>query len=75
MNSLHPVGKSADEATKEGCLAMTQRAGGTAGAITLSSRGKIGIGFTSKRLAWAYQLGNKLCSGIEKDQILCEEVQ
>ncbi|KAJ9585770.1 hypothetical protein L9F63_002407 [Diploptera punctata] len=67
-------GKTAEEATKEGCLTMTQRVGDTAGAITISCRGDIGISFTSKRMAWAYQCGNRLCSGIEKDQNICEDL-
>ena len=67
------LGKSTNEATLDGCKAMTDRVGSSAGAITVSNKGEIGIGFTSDRMAWAYQCRGKVCSGIDKDDKFCED--
>jgi len=52
---------------------MTERVGSSAGAITISNKGEVGIGFTSQRMAWAYQRGGRVYSGIEKDDQFCED--
>jgi beta-aspartyl-peptidase (threonine type) len=70
---LFLLGKSASEATLDGCTAMTKRVGNTAGAITVSNRGEVGISFTSERMAWAYQMGGKVYSGINKEDKFCED--
>jgi beta-aspartyl-peptidase (threonine type) len=67
------LGKSASEATAYGCAAMTKRVGNTAGAITVSNKGEVGISFTSERMSWAYQRRGKLYSGIEKEDQFCED--
>jgi len=66
-------GKSTNEATVAGCRAMTKRVGSSAGAITVSNKGDVGIGFTSDRMAWAYQRRGKIYSGIDKDDEFCED--
>lgn len=41
--------------------------GDTAGAITVSNKGDIGIGFISKRMAWAYKKGDEpVIGGVNK---------
>jgi beta-aspartyl-peptidase (threonine type) len=72
-NTFVLLGKSATEATTYGCTAMTERVGNTAGAITLSNRGEVGISFTSYRMAWAYQRRGKVYSGIDKEDHFCED--
>ncbi|XP_054261832.1 probable isoaspartyl peptidase/L-asparaginase GA20639 isoform X2 [Macrosteles quadrilineatus] len=67
-------GKSAQEGTKDQCEGMTKRLNNTGGAITISSRGEVGVFFTSKRMAWAYQLGDELHYGIEHGQHLVDKV-
>jgi beta-aspartyl-peptidase (threonine type) len=52
---------------------MTKRVGSSAGAITVSSKGEVGIGFTSDRMAWAYQRSGKVYSGIDKNDQFCED--
>jgi beta-aspartyl-peptidase (threonine type) len=52
---------------------MTERVGDSAGAITISNKGEVGIGFTSDRMAWAYQRGGKVCSGVGRDDHFCED--
>jgi len=52
---------------------MTERVGCTAGAITVSNKGEVGIGFTTDRMAWAYQCRGKVYSGIKKDDQFCED--
>lgn len=52
---------------------MTARLNNTAGAITLSNKGEVGIHFSSKRMSWAYVKGNNLFYGIEHGQTLSEK--
>ncbi|KAF2879445.1 hypothetical protein ILUMI_26725 [Ignelater luminosus] len=61
-------GKSADQATIDTINAMTAKLNNTAGAITVSKTGEIGIAFSSKRMAWAYRQGNEVHYGIERGQ-------
>ncbi|XP_069691696.1 isoaspartyl peptidase/L-asparaginase-like isoform X4 [Periplaneta americana] len=72
---LMKQGKFANEATKDACEAMTERVGDTAGAITLSNKGEVGISFTSRRMAWAYVTGENICYGIEQNDETCENVK
>ncbi|XP_038212277.1 probable isoaspartyl peptidase/L-asparaginase GA20639 isoform X2 [Zerene cesonia] len=57
-------------ATKTAVEGMTSRLNNTAGAITLSKMGDIGIHFSSRRMAWAYIKNKKLMYGINHNQIL-----
>lgn len=52
---------------------MTSRLKNTAGAITLSKTGDVGISFSSKRMAWAYIKSKKIFYGIEKNEVHEEE--
>lgn len=49
---------------------MTTRLDNTAGAITLSKKGEVGVHFSSQRMAWAYLKDNKIIYGIDHGQIL-----
>lgn len=51
---------------------MTARLNNTAGAITLSNKGEVGVHFSSKRMSWAYVKDNKILYGIEHGQVLEE---
>lgn len=51
---------------------MTSKLKNTAGAITLSKNGNVGIHFSSKRMAWAYVKNNLILYGIEQNEILEE---
>ncbi|XP_022918585.1 isoaspartyl peptidase/L-asparaginase [Onthophagus taurus] len=62
------AGKSAQEATEICVNKMLKRLENTAGAITLSVKGEIGIAFSSNRMSWAYQIGNMLHFGINKNE-------
>ncbi|XP_046959528.1 probable isoaspartyl peptidase/L-asparaginase GA20639 [Vanessa cardui] len=70
---LMQSGNDANTATKLAVNGMTERLKNTAGAITLSKSGDVGINFSSKRMAWAYIRSNKIYFGIEKDEILEED--
>ncbi|KAK4874841.1 hypothetical protein RN001_014201 [Aquatica leii] len=61
-------GKSAQEATTKSIKAMTEQLHKTAGAITLSKGGNIGIDFSSKSMSWAYITKKQLHYGIEHEQ-------
>ncbi|XP_074026297.1 isoaspartyl peptidase/L-asparaginase isoform X1 [Leptinotarsa decemlineata] len=61
-------GKGVQISTEQSLKKMTERLKNTAGAITLSKIGETGIYFTSNRMAWAYQQGNKIHFGIEQNQ-------
>nr|AEE61641.1 unknown [Dendroctonus ponderosae] len=60
--------KSASDATNETLNQMTLKLKHTAGAITLSKTGEVGIGFTSEGMSWAYRKKSELHYGIEKGQ-------
>ncbi|KAL7028146.1 hypothetical protein ACKWTF_005737 [Chironomus riparius] len=61
------LGEDAQTATEIACKNMTDRFLGTGGAITIDNKGKVGVSFTSRRMAWAYQKLNMMHYGIEKD--------
>lgn len=67
------AGKSAQDATRDQCEGMTRRLNNTGGAITISHTGEVGVFFTTRRMAWAYQLGEELHYGIEPGQHLIEK--
>ena len=52
---------------------MTSRLRNTAGAITLSKDGDVGVHFSSKRMSWAYVKEGKIFYGIEPGEILQEK--
>lgn len=54
---------------------MTEILEGTGGAITIDNKGLVGVSFTSKRMAWAYQKNDVVFYGIEKDEIHSETIQ
>ncbi|XP_073977877.1 isoaspartyl peptidase/L-asparaginase-like [Rhodnius prolixus] len=68
-------GLSAEYATIKACQDMTSRVGKTAGAITVSNKGEVGIGFTSKRMSWAYQIGDEIHYGIDQGQHLVQKAE
>lgn len=61
-------GKSAQAATQTNLDKMTGRLKNTAGAITLSPKGDVGIYFTSNRMSWAYRTKDHLHFGIEHNE-------
>lgn len=65
---LMQSGLDPKEATELALTNMKNRTGGTAGAITLSNKGQVGIHFNSKRMAWAYVRGGEVHSGINPDE-------
>lgn len=52
---------------------MTDRLKYTAGAITLDTKGDVGIHFTSLKMAWTYRKGNKIYSGIRHGDNFVED--
>ncbi|KAK9506022.1 hypothetical protein O3M35_008038 [Rhynocoris fuscipes] len=72
LNSMQK-GMSAGNATPIICGEMTRKMGNTGGAITVSNTGEVGIGFTTKRMAWAYQKGDEIHYGIDHGQHLVEK--
>lgn len=67
--------KSAHDATNQVLERMTERLKNTAGAITLSKTGDVGIGFTSRRMSWAYRKTNEIHYGIEHGQHEIETIK
>ncbi|XP_068631767.1 probable isoaspartyl peptidase/L-asparaginase CG7860 [Battus philenor] len=68
-------GDSAYTATKIAVTGMTSVLNNTAGAITLSKDGDVGLSFSSKKMSWAYIKDEKLFYGIEHDEVLEENYQ
>ncbi|XP_073945454.1 probable isoaspartyl peptidase/L-asparaginase GA20639 isoform X2 [Choristoneura fumiferana] len=66
-------GTHADIATKKSVIGMTERLNNTAGAITLSKDGDVGVHFSSKRMSWAYIRDTEIYYGIEPDEVLKEK--
>ncbi|XP_031332638.1 isoaspartyl peptidase/L-asparaginase-like [Photinus pyralis] len=56
-------GKTAQKATTDCVQRMTERLHNTAGAITLSKDGDVGIGFSTEHMSWAYIKDNELHYG------------
>ncbi|KAL1497460.1 hypothetical protein ABEB36_008427 [Hypothenemus hampei] len=75
LKTMQYENKSADEATKETLKKMTAKLHNTAGAITISKDGEVGIGFTTDRMSWAYRKGNQYHYGIEPDQDFTKELE
>ena len=74
ISRMELLGSSAQEATQVSLEEMRKRTQGTAGAITIDAQGGVGIYWTSEKMAWAYQKGDKVYSGIsEKINNLCED--
>lgn len=68
------LNESAQTATEKVLHEMTERLTYTAGAITLNTKGEVGIHFTSQKMAWAYRKGNKMHSGIRIGDNFIEDV-
>ncbi|KAJ8974889.1 hypothetical protein NQ317_011735 [Molorchus minor] len=62
------TGTNADDSTKQCIETMTKRLNNTAGAITLSNKGDVGIGFSTNRMSWCYLKRNELHYGIDRDE-------
>jgi beta-aspartyl-peptidase (threonine type) len=60
------LGEDVQTACDRACQAMTDRLQQTAGVIALDKRGNVGIAFTTKNMAWAYQKGDEIYSGVDK---------
>lgn len=66
---------SAQQATDEACREMTERLTGTGGAITIDAQGRLGISWTSKRMAWAYTKGEDIVYGVDHDKEMKEPLK
>lgn len=61
-------------ASENSCKKMLIDFKGTGGTIGIDRNGQVGIAFTSQRMAWAYQRGNKLNFGIKSRDNFSQEV-
>ncbi|XP_055587956.1 probable isoaspartyl peptidase/L-asparaginase GA20639 [Uranotaenia lowii] len=75
LKRIELLGEDAQKATENACKAMTERLIGTAGAITIDKEGKVGVAFTSTRMAWAYRQKSMMKYGIEQGQLLEEKLE
>ncbi|XP_013111931.2 probable isoaspartyl peptidase/L-asparaginase GA20639 [Stomoxys calcitrans] len=71
---IEHFGMSAQDATAKVLEEMTHRFNQTAGVISIDGKGNLGIYFTSRRMSWAYQRGEELHYGIDKDEDIVEIV-
>lgn len=55
---------SAQEATEKVLNEMTARFNETGGVVAIDAKGKVGIHFTSKHMAWAYRRGSEMHYGL-----------
>lgn len=75
MSRMEYLDESATAATQFVLEAMTKRLTFTAGAITIDRHGEPGWYFTSKKMAWAYQRGNEMHSGIRLGDDFVDRVE
>lgn len=68
-------GMDAQSATVQAVEGMTSRLKNTAGAITLSPKGDVGVHFSSKRMSWGYIKKNTIFYGIEHGEVLEEDYE
>ncbi|XP_017475553.1 PREDICTED: probable isoaspartyl peptidase/L-asparaginase GA20639 [Rhagoletis zephyria] len=68
LASIRYENMTAKEAASQVLNDMTQRFGQTAGVISIDKNGNLGIDFTSTRMSWAYQRGDELHYGVDKDE-------
>lgn len=74
INRIEFLNVDAQTATRDALQEMTRRTKGTAGAITVDHKGRVGIFWTSEKMAWAYQKGDKVYSGISSAiNDICED--
>ncbi|KAH8387598.1 hypothetical protein KR093_008081 [Drosophila rubida] len=72
LAAIQHKGLSAQAAAEQECQLMTQRIGGTGGAIVVDHNGELGISFTSSRMAWGYVKDGIIHYGIEHNELLQE---
>ncbi|CRK91256.1 CLUMA_CG004936, isoform A [Clunio marinus] len=72
IKRIEYLGEDAQTATEKACKNMTERFIGTGGAITIDKNYNVGISFTSRRMAWAYQKNDQIHYGIERDDHMQE---
>lgn len=72
LQRMEYLGESGQVATAKVLTDMTERLGQTAGAITVDNQGNLGIFWTSEKMAWAYQKGNRIHYGIRKEDDFSE---
>lgn len=73
MQRIEHLHEDAQTATQKVMDEMHKRLSYTAGAITLDKKGEIGIYWTSQKMGWAYQKGDKVYSGVRKGQNFVED--
>lgn len=61
------AGASPDAALRDALAAMRARTGGCGGAVCLDARGRVGVAFSTDRMAWATRDGAGARAGIDRD--------
>lgn len=72
VQRIEYLGENAETATRIVLQEMTARQTRTAGAITIDAFGNVGYYFTAKKMAWAYQKGDKVYYGIRPNDDFVE---
>lgn len=75
LTAIQHQNLTAQAAAEQECQQMTDRVGGTGGAIVIDHKGNVGISFTSRRMAWGYVRDGIIYYGIEHDQVLQEPLE
>jgi len=74
LSRIEFLQEDAQTATRKVLEEMTRRLTFTAGAITVDAKGEPGFWWSSAKMAWAYQRGNEVHSGIRLGDDFVEEV-
>lgn len=73
ITGLMQQGMTAQEAAVAGLEYMKNRVQGYGGVVVVSSKGDIGVHFTTKNMSWAYRKGSVVHYGIKSDDDLTED--
>lgn len=72
LGAIQHQGLSAQAAAERECQKMTERIGGTGGAIVIDHKGEVGISWTSRRMAWGYVRDGIIHYGINHNEVFQE---
>lgn len=75
LSRIEFLQEDAHTATRKVLEEMTRRLTFTAGAITVDTKGEPGFWWSSAKMAWAYQRGNEVHSGIRLGDDFVEELE
>ncbi|XP_023174529.2 probable isoaspartyl peptidase/L-asparaginase CG7860 [Drosophila hydei] len=72
LGAIQQQGLTAQAASEQECKRMTERIGGTGGAIIIDHKGDMGISWSTPRMAWGYVRDGIIHYGINHNEVFQE---